>query len=187
MKREHARLQRLNIEQRNLEQPQLPETELRARLEALSEMKTRQVPIIAAAQDALTASRDAQQHILTTAESVRAHVRELERLLQVHVTAHSRELQAVGALTQTAEVRKRSALADLARAVLTSKSRIALDAATLEELLSRDEEVAKIALEHAALMRALDNFDRSSVKRGLTLLIVAIAAIACGILAILLI
>ena len=176
LKREQARHQRLNIERRNLEQSAAADPELPAKLEALGLQTSSSKPQIEAAERALSASRAALQHIKASADRSQSHVQELKTLEDTLTHSQSLQLRQVSILAENIAAKKHLALASLARGVLAGAERIAVESSTLAELCKHDEQIGALSVRHQICIRAVDNYDRPSVKRG-TLLIVGAAAL----------
>jgi len=171
LKREQARLTRLDIERRNLEQSCIEEQELRTRIEALSGQARSIAPRIEAAERALTSSRAALQHIAASTERSQMHSRELERLRDGQVRSQSHQLREVSSLSDEALSQRNDALVELGRAILAGNGRIAVDQPSLEQLRQHDHEIDEIWRRHQVFLCALDNYDRRSVKIGVVVVI----------------
>jgi len=183
LKREQARLQRLNIERRNLEQSAAMDPELPAKLEALGLQTNSCRPQIEAAERALSAAGAALQHLEASAADSQAHIQELKKLAGTLNRSQSLQLHQVSILAENIEAKKRLALANLGRGVLAGAGRIAVESSTIAELYEHDEEVRRLSLRHQICIGALDNYDRPSVKRGILLIIGAGALFVVGLFA----
>lgn len=182
LKREQARLQRLDIERRNLEQAEAENPELPAKLESHRDQARALAPRIESAERTLSASRSALQHIQASANDSESHARELQRLIEIQARAQSAQLRTVSIQSESAEAKTRAALADVGRAVLASAGRIAVESSMLAELRKHDEEVGRLSLRRQILVHALENYDRPSTKTGLLLIVAAIGLFALGVL-----
>ena len=181
LKRELARLQRLAIERRNIEQAGAQDPEAAAKLEALSQQEAGLVPQIDAAKATAAARRTALDGIDSEAAQVQAHMRELQRRKGQLLRSQAAQLQKATSAADFAVARKRSALADLGRAILAAKGRIAVEPAALKELTKHDASVNALWSRQQVYLQALDSYDRDAVRRGTTIVIAFLAVLLLGI------
>jgi hypothetical protein len=177
LKREQARLQRLGIEQRNLEQPGPQGTPARARLEELAEQAEAMLPRIDLAQTSANSARAALDATASAIKEKSSHVRELQRRKELVVRALSSQSRRVVQVTDGANERQRKALADLGRAILAARGRIAVDDTALVEIARHDEAVATIWRRQQVYSLALASFDQAAVRRGTRLAIGLLALV----------
>jgi chromosome segregation ATPase len=166
LKREQARLQRLGIEQRNIEQASPPESRPSARLGELMQQAQALAPQIDLAQDSVNSALAALEETTAAIEEKASHVRELKRRKDLLGRSLSSQLRQVSEAADGANERQRKALADLGRSILATRGRIAVHDATLREVARHDEAVATIWRRQRVYSLALDNFDSAAVKRG---------------------
>lgn len=172
LKREEARLQRLGIEQRNIEQAENQDPQALARLQELQHQAEALIPQIDKANNAEQASRTSLKEAGAEVDQVHFHLQELQRrkdLLGQSLTVRVREASLA---THGAVQQRRAALADLGRAVLSANGRVAIDDATLDELLRHDDSVAALWLRHQVYLLAFDSYDRDATKRGIIIVVV---------------
>jgi len=177
LRREQARHQRLGIEQRNIEQASPPGSPPAARIVELVQQAEALGPQIKLAQDKVNSARTALEETTTAIEERTSQVRELEHRKDLLIRSLSSQLRQVSAAADGAIERQRKAWADLGRAILAARGRIAVNDATLREVARHDEAVATVWRREQVYTLALDNFDKAAVKRGIGLALAFLAVI----------
>ncbi len=171
LKREQARLQRLGIERRNLEQAGPPGSPTSAHLAQIAEQAEALVPHIDLAQNSINSARAAMAVNATAIDETSSHIRELQHRRDLRGRSVTSQLRQVARAADGATERQRKALADLGRSILSAQGRIAVDDATLGEIARHDEAVATIWRRQQVYSLAFANFDSASAKRGARLAI----------------
>lgn len=181
LQREQARIQRLGIERRNIEQMHCNDPNKEQHLAELSQKATALLPTA----DKCHGSVQSRRLELTQAEViVRQKQSELANL-KLRRTAleqgrTSSVTRASGAMTQACE-QQAAVLADLGRAILHTKGQVPVADAPLDELVHFDDTVATLCQRKRLYLAALESYDRKAVKRGLQIaaLVVALLFIGC--------
>ncbi len=181
LQREQARIQRLKIERRNIEQVPGKNPNKERRLAELSQQATALLPT-ADACNGLVQSRRTE---LKQAEAQVAQKQSELANLKLRRTALERSMNssvtsASTAMTQACE-QQTTVLADLGRAILQTKGQVPVADAPLDELMHYDDAVTTLCQRKRLYLAALESYDHGAVKRGLqvTALVVALLVIAC--------
>jgi chromosome segregation ATPase len=181
LQRKQARIQRLGIERRNIEQVPGNDPNKARHLDELSEQATALLP----AADACHVSVQSRRVELTQAEAMVGQKQSEMTNLKLRRTALERGLNssvtgASTAMTQACEQRA-AVLADLGRAILQTKGQVPVADATLDKLVHYDDAVIALCQRKRLCLAALESYDRRAVKRGLqvTALVVVLLVIAC--------
>ena len=182
LKREQARLLRLGIEQRNIEQANNQDPQALTRIQELQQQAEALIPQIEKAQNTEQASRATLKDACTEVDQAQFQFQELQCRKDLLGRALSVRVREAVLATHDAVKQRRVALADLGRSILWANGRVAIDDALLDELLRHDDSVAALWLRHQVYLRALDSYDRDATKRGLA---IAVALAALLVLAIL--
>ena len=182
LKREQARLQRLGIERRNIEQAGAQTADCAAKLEELRQQAEAITFQINAANTAVAASRVALADASAQTEQTSLHMREVHRRKDQLTRSQSSQLRQASQAANTAVARRTGALADLGRAILAASGRLAVDDAVLKELLKHDEVVGAVWLRQQMYVQALDHYDRDSVRRGTSIVIAILLVFVLGFL-----
>ncbi len=181
LRREQARLQRLGIERRNIEQALGQDPTAAAKLEALRQQEEGLTPQVDAARAAAAASGAALDGVNVEAEQINSQTRELQRRKDLLLRSQSIQLRQASVAADTAVARKNKALADLGRAILAANGRIAVDETALKELTRHDEAVNALWLRQQVYLQALDGYDRDAVRRATTIAVVCFALLVLAI------
>ncbi len=175
LKREQARLQRLGIERRNIEQTGAQDAATQAKLDAIRRQSEALSPQVESARSAVVASRSALDQVSAQVHGVKLRQRELERRRDRLIHSLSSQMRQASKAADTAVARKNQALADLGRAILAASGRIAVQESVLEELTKHDETVAALWLRQQVYLRALENYDHAAVRRGTAIFVTILA------------
>jgi hypothetical protein len=169
LQRQQARVQRLGIERRNLEQSQLDEQHKQEKLAALSEQAASLMPGVDTGRVAVQSRRTQRMQLEATAaqkqseiDNLRSRRAAVERELGAH-------LDSAGAAVANAHCARTAALADLGRGILLAQGGVPVSDAQLTELVRFDDAVAALCHREHLYRGALVNYDRAAVKRGLQL------------------
>jgi chromosome segregation ATPase len=182
LKREQARLQRLGIEQRNIEHEDKKDPQALARLQELQRQAGALIPQIDRAHNAEHASRATLKEANAEVDPVQFQLQELQRKKDLLGRSLSVRVREASLATHDAVQQRRAALADLGRAVLWANGRVAIDDVTLDELMRHDDSVAALWLRHQVYLLAVDNYDRNATRRGLVIAVALGALLALAIL-----
>jgi hypothetical protein len=175
LKREQARLQRLGIEQRNIEQSGAQDAAAQAKLDAICRQTEALSPQVESARSAVLASRSALDQVSAQIDGVKLHQRELERRRDRLIHSLSSQMRQASKAADSAVARKNQALTDLGRTILAANGRIAVQESVLKELTKHDETVAALWLRQQVYLQALENYDHAAVRRGTTIFVAILA------------
>jgi len=181
LQREQARIQRLGIERRNIEQAPGNDPNKGRRLAELSQQATALLP----AADACQVSVQSRRMELTRTEAAVGQKQSEMANLKLRRTTLERDRKssvtgASSAMTQACE-QQAAVLSELGRAILQTKGQVPVAGAPLDELVHYDDTVTTLCQRKRLYLAALESYDRRAVKRGLqvTALVVALLVIAC--------
>lgn len=176
LKREQARLQRIGIKQRNVEQSILQGEQASARLQELQRQSESLLPQIEAAQVHVISISATLKQASLKIDRLKSQIWELQRRRSLQSRSLSNQLRRASKATESAIEEQKRALADLGRAILAANGRIAVDDATLNQLSRHDESVGTLWLRKQVYLQALSSFDRDAAKRGTAIIVTVLAA-----------
>ena len=177
LRREQARLQRLGIERRNIEQANPPGSPVLTRLDELDGQVQLLGPKIVLAQESAKSVRVALDETTSAIEEKTAQIRELKHRRDLLGRLLASQMRQVSEAADGATDRQRQALADLGRAILAARGQIPVNDATLGEVARHDEAVATIWRREQLYVLALANFDKAAARRGTRLALAFLALI----------
>jgi len=181
-RRERARLQRLHIEIRAIDQAAVKEYTAQARQERLKKEATTLEPLVAATEQRLEERRRQLRIAEEEGRRARLALREIEdRAGAASRASHPTRSTALSALEAT-EAAVRQARADIGRALLATRGRIALSDQTRDELLGLDKSVELLSLRCALLRAAQVSYDRAAVRKGVQLVVLLLALLVLFVL-----
>ncbi|HYP98349.1 MAG TPA: hypothetical protein VER96_06730 [Polyangiaceae bacterium] len=164
--RAQAKFKRAQIEMRGVTDPtQLGELEQRAR--ALQ-------PEALAAQSAFEHARQTLQQVRAGLETLRQNERKIARKRQAVGGAFQKEISARAEGLSEVELEQRSALAELARAVLAAPGAIAIPEASLERARSARERADPLFVRAEMFRRAIASYDAARARQGTRLAFTAL-------------
>lgn len=168
-RRERARLQRLHIEIRAIDQAAVKEYTAQARQNRLAEEAAAVEPLVTATEQRL----EERRHQLSIAEEERRRtrlaLRQIEDRARAASRAHHPSRGAPPSPLEVAEAAVRQAQADIGRALLASRGRIALPDQIRDELIGLDKSVELLSTRCALLRAAQTSYDRAAARRGVQL------------------
>jgi hypothetical protein len=180
--REQARVQRLGIERRNLDQSQLSEDQKRDRLAELSQKAASLMPAVDTCQLAVQSQRAQRTQIETQVAQKQSEMDNL-RLRRAAVERElAARLDSAGTALAKANSERAAALADLGRGILLTRNQVPIDERHVTELLRFDDAVAALFQREQLYAAAMANYDRNAVKRGIQLtgLVVLLLVVWCA-------
>ena len=185
-KRAEAKLKRVHIEMRAVTQVaeqklgpqggQIPDaeaaqlTELRQRAEAVK-------PELSQAQAELAQAKQALDQVRARVGALRQSARHAARKKQALGEQYQKEVRVRTSGMSESEAAQRSALADLARAVLASAGAVDVSPSWLERVRSVSERADKLTVRREMFLRAVDCYDHARVGQGVRLACTAVALI----------
>jgi hypothetical protein len=149
--------------------------ELQARAKALE-------PELARANGAYTAATAARDQAQAEVRKLEGQVRQLERQKASAGSSLEKQLSVRAQSVTEAEKQRRDALAEVARAVLSSRGVVPVPAPLLESLREHDKRVDAAAIRLETHLRALDSYTRERVQQGVIFVLSASGIVVLSIL-----
>jgi chromosome segregation ATPase len=149
--------------------------ELQARAKALE-------PELARANGAYTAATAARDQAQAEVRKLEGQVRQLERQKASAGSGLEKQLSVRAQSVTEAEKQRRDALAEVARAVLSSRGVVPVPAPLLESLREHDKRVDAAAIRLETHLRALDSYARERVQQGVIFVLSAFGMVVLSIL-----
>ena len=149
--------------------------ELQARAKALE-------PELAQASGVHSAATAARDQAQAEVRKLQGQIQKLERQKSSASTTLEKQLSVRAQSVSEAEKQRRDALAEVARAVLSSRGAVPVPQPLLESLREHDKRVDAAAIRLETHLRALDSYDRDRVQQGVIFALSAFGIVVLSIL-----